>query len=150
MFELLKQAIAEQVTDLVFKVEMRRAPAPAPATRRASVPRPTDPATALLMAEAMIAAGQAPPEVLEAVSRGAKLKVNARGEVVLEMPPAAAAPGAAADQPVAARPMAPATAVAESVPAAASDDDAEEDEVDEGGARSQEARKKAKRKRRKR
>jgi len=76
-FELLKQAIADQVTDLIFKVELQRAqaeaPPPPPPPPRQQV---MDMATAQAMAEAMIAAGQAPPEVMEAVSKGAKITVQ--------------------------------------------------------------------------
>jgi preprotein translocase subunit SecA len=112
-FELLKQAIAEQVTDLIFKVQLQ-------AQQAAPPPRmtlPTDPVTAQAMVEAMIAAGQAPPEVLEAVAKGAKVSVQ-------RQPPGA--PSRPAGQPVrpaaaAARPAAPArpAPAARTAPAAA-------------------------------
>ncbi len=75
-FELLKQAIADQVTDLIFKVELT--PAEAQPQRQVPFPQapPADPVTAQAMVEAMIAAGQAPPEVLEAVAKGAKVSVG--------------------------------------------------------------------------
>jgi preprotein translocase subunit SecA len=87
-FEQLKTTIADQLTDLIFKVELRPAAAaqpPTPARRRP--PPPPDPVTALAMAQAMIDAGQAPPEVLDAMRRGGKLKVSPRGEIVIEGPP---------------------------------------------------------------
>jgi hypothetical protein len=51
----------------------------------------------MAMVQAMIDAGQAPPEVMEAVRRGGKVKVTPRGEIVIEAPPsdgAANAPSA--------------------------------------------------------
>ena len=76
-FELLKHAIADQVTDWILKVELQKppeltAPPPPPPPRQ----MPMDMATAQAMAEAMIAAGQAPPEVMEAVAKGAKITVQ--------------------------------------------------------------------------
>jgi preprotein translocase subunit SecA len=74
-FELLKHAIADWVSDLIFKLELQRAPVEPPPP---PPPRPPvmDMATAQAMAEAMIAAGQAPPEVMEAVAKGAKLTIQ--------------------------------------------------------------------------
>jgi preprotein translocase subunit SecA len=77
-FKLLKAAVAEQVCGLLFRVELRReavqAP-PQPAPRR--MPQlPPDPVTAQAMVEAMIAAGQAPPEVMEAVRKGGQVRVR--------------------------------------------------------------------------
>ena len=89
-FEQLKAAIAEQLTDLIFKVELRPSAAPPsaqPARRRP--PPPQDPVTALAMVQAMIDAGQAPPEVMEAVRKGGTLKITPRGEIVIEAPPGA-------------------------------------------------------------
>ena len=75
-FEMLKHAIADQVTDLLFKVELREAPKIVTRPVAPPPPMPSDPATQQAMMEAMIAAGQAPPEVMEAVSRGATVKVK--------------------------------------------------------------------------
>ncbi|MEM7204397.1 MAG: preprotein translocase subunit SecA [Planctomycetota bacterium] len=87
-FELLKAAIADQVTDLIFKVELTAAEAqPQPVQRQA--PLPPDPVTAQAMVEAMVAAGQAPPEVAEAISKGARVTVQPKGA-----PPPAPAPQA--------------------------------------------------------
>jgi preprotein translocase subunit SecA len=69
-FELLKEAIADQVTDLIFKVELQTEEVMQP-RYIAPPPMPEDPATQQAMVEAMIAAGQASPEFLEAVGRGA-------------------------------------------------------------------------------
>ncbi len=75
-FKLLKEAIADQVTNLIFKVDlggeqMRQArPAPPP------MPRPQDPVTAKAMVEALIAAGQAPPEMLKAMAEGGEVRVT--------------------------------------------------------------------------
>jgi len=86
-FEQLKSAIAEQLTELVFKVELQTAATqPRQQPRRRPAP-PPDPVTAMAMVQAMIDAGQAPPEVMEAVRRGGKVKVTARGEIVIEAPP---------------------------------------------------------------
>ncbi|MEZ5965189.1 MAG: preprotein translocase subunit SecA [Planctomycetota bacterium] len=86
-FEQLKKAIADQLTDLVYKVELQAAPAqPRSQPRRRPAP-PPDPVTAMAMVQAMIDAGQAPPEVMEAVRRGGKLKISPRGEIVIEAPP---------------------------------------------------------------
>ncbi len=74
-FELLKDAVADQVSELIFKVELQPAEAQ---PRRAPPPMavPPDPVTAQAMVEAMVAAGQAPPEVAEAIARGAKVRVG--------------------------------------------------------------------------
>ncbi|MHC5062854.1 MAG: preprotein translocase subunit SecA [Planctomycetota bacterium] len=75
-FKLLKEAVADQVTNLIFKVDlggeqMRQArPAPPP------MPRPQDPVTAKAMVEALIAAGQAPPEMLKAMAEGGEVRVT--------------------------------------------------------------------------
>jgi preprotein translocase subunit SecA len=87
-FEQLKTAIAEQITDLVFKVELRPSQPPPSAQQARRRPQPPpDPVTALAMVQAMIDAGQAPPEVMEAVRKGGKLKITPRGEIVIEAPP---------------------------------------------------------------
>ncbi|MCC6673351.1 MAG: preprotein translocase subunit SecA [Planctomycetes bacterium] len=78
-FELLKQAIAETVTDLVFKVEIQEPPPQPPPQMRRPQQAP-DPVTAQAMVEALIAAGQAPPEIMEAVARGAKVTVQQQGQ----------------------------------------------------------------------
>jgi preprotein translocase subunit SecA len=110
-FELLKEAIAEQVTDLIYKVELRPPQAPA---RRAAPPPPPDPVTAQAMVEALIAAGQAPQEVLDAVAAGAQVRVSqgppggppaaapAAGGPPRARPPSAPAPGRPAAAPAAA------------------------------------------------
>ncbi len=87
-FEQLKAAIADQLTDLIFKVELQPAAAQPPAApqRRRPTP-PPDPVTAMAMVQAMIDAGQAPPEVIDAVRRGGKIKISPRGEIVIEAPP---------------------------------------------------------------
>ena len=60
-FEMLKHAIADQVTDLLFKVELQEAPdARAMHQPMAPPPMPDDPATQRAIMEAMVAAGQAP------------------------------------------------------------------------------------------
>ena len=46
-----------------------------------------DPATAMAMVQAMIDAGQAPPQVIEAVRKGGKIKIDQKGQVVIEPPP---------------------------------------------------------------
>jgi preprotein translocase subunit SecA len=80
-FKLLKESIAEQVTNLIFRVELTRAEMQPPPTARAPRQVAPDPVTAQAMIDAMIAAGQAPPEVMEAVAKGAKVTVAPRAEV---------------------------------------------------------------------
>jgi preprotein translocase subunit SecA len=105
-FELLKNTIADQLTDLIFKVELRRPEAPPPPPPPVA---PPDPVTAQAMAEAMIAAGQAPEEVIEAVRRGAKVTVSARPAPAAGRslaPGAPAGPAPASGKPPAAKPAA--------------------------------------------
>jgi preprotein translocase subunit SecA len=75
-FELLKDAIADQVTDMIYKVEFRQAELAPPPPRMPRIPQQMDPVTAQAMVEAMIAAGQAPQELIDAVARGAKITVR--------------------------------------------------------------------------
>ena len=90
-FKLLKAAVADQVTSLLFRVELRReavqAPPPPPKPRMPQLP--PDPVTAQAMVEAMIAAGQAPPEVLEAVRKGGQVRVRTQQDVQREQQEAA-------------------------------------------------------------
>jgi preprotein translocase subunit SecA len=79
-FELLKTTIADNVTNLAFKVELAP-PQPPPQARMAGGPRlpgglPQDPETARALIEAMRAAGQLPPEVEEALARGANVTIG--------------------------------------------------------------------------
>ncbi|MCC6783055.1 MAG: preprotein translocase subunit SecA [Planctomycetes bacterium] len=83
-FTLLKEAIAEQVTGLVFRVELQRAPEPKRAPPRVAPPMPTDPVTAQAMVEAMIAAGQAPPEVMAALAKGGQVRVRSQADAERE------------------------------------------------------------------
>ena len=80
-FEMLKIAIADQVTDVIFKVELQQAPdqqdMQAP---MAPPPMPDDPATQQAMLEAMIAAGQAPQEIMDAIAQGAKVEVQSQAQ----------------------------------------------------------------------
>ena len=76
-FELLKTVIADQVTDLIFKVELT-APEAEPQAAYPAMPPSADPVTAKAMVEAMIAAGQAPPEISDAVAKGAEVTVQRR------------------------------------------------------------------------
>ncbi|MCA8943455.1 MAG: preprotein translocase subunit SecA [Planctomycetes bacterium] len=79
-FKQLKHEIAEHVTNLVFRVDVEKAPVPVAPRRAAPPPQlPPDPVTAQAMVEAMVAAGQAPPEVAEAIAKGAKVQVRPRG-----------------------------------------------------------------------
>ncbi|MFO1051838.1 MAG: preprotein translocase subunit SecA [Planctomycetota bacterium] len=81
-FQLLKQAIAEQVTGLVFRVELQRAPEPPRPRPQPRPPQlPPDPVTARAMVEAMIAAGQAPPEVIAAFQKGAQVRIRSQQEI---------------------------------------------------------------------
>ena len=90
-FEMLKHAIADQVTDLIFKVELSAPPelrqhhAP-----MAPPPMPSDPATQQAIMEAMIAAGQAPPEIMEALARGETIRVHNEAEAAMQAQEAAA------------------------------------------------------------
>ncbi len=93
-FKLLKAAIADNVVGLVFKVELarrdvenRRAPAPAPAG--GMPPLPPDPVTAQAMLDALIASGQAPPEIMEAVRQGKQVRVRTQQDVQREQQEAA-------------------------------------------------------------
>jgi hypothetical protein len=101
LFRSLKQSIADHVTNLVFRVELRAAQAaPQPQQRRRmAMPQlPRDPVVAQAIIDAMIAAGQAPPEVMAAVARGAKVKFKGPGQpLVIEGDPAP--PGADAATP---------------------------------------------------
>ena len=86
-FRMLKHAIADQVTNLVFRVELarqdieRQQPGARPP---AMPPMPADPATAQAMLEAMIAAGTAPPEIMEAVRQGKQVRVTSREDAQRE------------------------------------------------------------------
>ncbi len=76
-FRLLKSAVADQITNLIFKVELQRqSMQPPPQARPMPQRMPQDPVTQQAMLEAMIAAGQAPPEVMEAVRKGATVRVG--------------------------------------------------------------------------
>ena len=93
-FELLKAAIADRVTDLAFKVEIKPAeaapqaqPAQAP---QAPPPKAVDAVTAQALLESMVTSHNLPPEVVDAVRRGAE------GAARAVQAPAAAAPAAAA------------------------------------------------------
>ncbi|MGA0060387.1 MAG: SEC-C metal-binding domain-containing protein, partial [Planctomycetota bacterium] len=92
-FKLLKAAVADQVTSLLFRVELRREAVQAPPQPPKPKPRmpqlPPDPVTAQAMVEAMIAAGQAPPEVLEAVRKGGQVRVRTQQDVQREQQEAA-------------------------------------------------------------
>ncbi|MDA0374259.1 MAG: preprotein translocase subunit SecA [Planctomycetota bacterium] len=92
-FKLLKAAVADQVTSLLFRVELRReavqAPPPPPKPQPRMPQLPPDPVTAQAMVEAMIAAGQAPPEVLEAVRKGGQVRVRTQQDVQREQQEAA-------------------------------------------------------------
>lgn len=79
-FELLKTAIADQVTDLIFKVELQAPPELEQPQQMAPPPMPSDPATQQAFIEAMIAAGQAPPEVMEAFAEGREITVQSSDE----------------------------------------------------------------------
>ncbi len=87
-FELLKETIADQVTDLIFKVELQREAVEQPPPHYIPAPAmpPEDAATQQAWLEAMVAAGQAPPEVLQPVAPGTSASPPRRPE------PAAAAP----------------------------------------------------------
>ncbi|MDP6928434.1 MAG: SEC-C metal-binding domain-containing protein, partial [Planctomycetota bacterium] len=79
-FEALKEAVADRVTDLVFKVELSSPDLEAPRQQMVPQHAPSDdPVMAQAMVEAMIAAGQAPPEVMEAVAQGASVSVEPSG-----------------------------------------------------------------------
>ena len=77
-FQMLKEAIAEQVAGLAFRVELQRAPEPRRAPQQRMPQLPPDPVTAQAMVEAMIAAGQAPPEVMAAVAKGGQVRVRSQ------------------------------------------------------------------------
>jgi preprotein translocase subunit SecA len=79
-FKLLKESIADQVTNLIFKVELSSRSMIAPPPRMGQQPMASDPVTAQAMLEAAIAAGQAPPEVMDAVAKGAKVSVESRAD----------------------------------------------------------------------
>ncbi len=74
-FELLKTSVADQITDLLFKVELR-APEVAQPVRPAVPQMPADPATQKAMVEALIASGQAPQSLIDAVNRGEDITVS--------------------------------------------------------------------------
>jgi preprotein translocase subunit SecA len=99
-FELLKMAVADRVTDLIFKVDLKPPEAPLPARMPAA---PRDPVTARAMVDAMIAAGQAPPEVMQAVAQGAEVSIGPRGSRGRAAPPAGKANRPGAPQPPAKR-----------------------------------------------
>ncbi|MFQ5505934.1 MAG: preprotein translocase subunit SecA [Planctomycetota bacterium] len=81
-FELLKKAIAQQVTDLFFRVDIKTEDMQMEDPFAGGGPiagppgRPMDPQEAQAMMEAMAAAGQLPPDVAEAVRQGAKVVVD--------------------------------------------------------------------------
>ena len=98
-FQQLKHEIADQVTNLILRVDIDAQRVQTAPRRAVPTPRqlPPDPVTAQAMVEAMVAAGQAPPEVAEALAKGAKVQLRPRGG-------AQAAPA----QPQQARPQQPA------------------------------------------
>jgi preprotein translocase subunit SecA len=78
-FEMLKAAIADQVTDLVFKVELQEAPDARQMHHQGPIglgDLPDDPATQAAMIQALIDSGQAPPELMEAVARGEQVEIR--------------------------------------------------------------------------
>ncbi len=78
-FEMLKAAIADQVTDLVFKVELQEAPEARQMHHQEPLgldDLPDDPATQAAMIQALIDSGQAPPELVEAVARGEQVEIR--------------------------------------------------------------------------
>jgi len=80
-FEMLKKSVAQQVTELFFRVELRKEDMQFddPFARGMSEfgpGGPMDSAEAQAMVEAMLAAGQLPPEVAEAVRQGARVTVD--------------------------------------------------------------------------
>jgi preprotein translocase subunit SecA len=84
-FQLLKEAIADQVTGLILRVVLEQAPEPRRAPPPPRMPTmPSDPVTARAMVEALIAAGQAPPEVVAAFKQGAEVRVRPQAEVERE------------------------------------------------------------------
>jgi hypothetical protein len=92
-FELLKQEVAEAITNLIFKVELSdAAPRAQPAPRGPRMPQglPNDPIMAQAYVEAMAAAGQLPPEIAEAIAKGARVTIET-GPPQRQRPPAAAA-----------------------------------------------------------
>ncbi len=95
-FEMLKTAVSGQVTDLFFRVDVRpdELQVDDPFARgdgpMVGMPEPRDQAEMQAMLEALAAAGQLPPEVLEAMQQGADVTIGPAD-------PAQGAPAAAAE-----------------------------------------------------
>ncbi|MBK8977972.1 MAG: preprotein translocase subunit SecA [Planctomycetes bacterium] len=100
-FRLLKSAIADQVTNLVFRVELRRQDVDAqqaPGARGPVGGVPTDPVAIQAWLEAMhaagqldalVAAGHVPAQIAEALKRGEKITIRSRADVEREQREAA-------------------------------------------------------------
>ena len=92
-FRLLKQAIADQVTNLFFRIELAAATQMDQQARRMALPRlPSDPQLAQAVIQSWIASGNAPPEIVEAFQRGAKITFRPGQDPIIEEDGDAAAP----------------------------------------------------------
>ncbi len=90
-FKLLKEAIADQVSNLVFRAEIQQEEMHQQMSAPAAPPQlPPDPVTAQAMVQAMIAAGQAPQEIIDAVAQGATVQVKDQAQAQQEQQMAAA------------------------------------------------------------
>ncbi|MEZ5989141.1 MAG: preprotein translocase subunit SecA [Planctomycetota bacterium] len=85
-FEELKGTIARAVTDLFFRLELRPAQmefrdhySSAGSGSHGLPPLPADPREAVAMIQAMAAAGQLPPEIMEALANGGEIVVQGPG-----------------------------------------------------------------------
>ncbi|HHI78651.1 MAG TPA: preprotein translocase subunit SecA [Planctomycetes bacterium] len=96
-FNLLKGSIGRQVTDLFFRVDLRARdlqmedPFAGGGAMPMAPQMPTDPEEAKAVIEAMAAAGQLPPEVMEALRNGAEIIVDEEG-ISITNPNAPASP----------------------------------------------------------
>ncbi|PIE22048.1 MAG: preprotein translocase subunit SecA [Planctomycetota bacterium] len=106
-FEQFKGSIAQQVSDFFFRIQLRPQDMElqdhygGAGSGVVTPPQPMDEAEAKAMLEAMAAAGQLPPEVMEAIASGAELVITPEGaeppegaeQIPLTAPTEAAAQG---------------------------------------------------------
>ncbi len=91
-FRLLKQAVSRQVTDLIFRVELRlddlqmQDPFAGAMPMGPGVGGDMDPQEAQALIQAMAAAGQLPPEVMKALEQGAEVVIEG-GPGEAQVPP---------------------------------------------------------------
>ncbi|HLQ39067.1 MAG TPA: SEC-C metal-binding domain-containing protein, partial [Planctomycetota bacterium] len=94
-FELLKDSIADAVTDVVYKVEFKRQedllPPPPP---KAAMPMPRTPEEVQALFESLVAAGQVPQEIMQRMQQGERFMLRVTPQGLVLQPAAPPQPGA--------------------------------------------------------